>query len=248
MNKLLIGLCLLLVIVICFVGQYFVGRTIVATYIATIGLVDKIIATTPPATRTDSNSDQVFCISNTSKTLPRKLEWVIPVFQTIFRKQREDSTPAASALTPTIDCLVQPRWLEHANVLYFVYPQHVLFSDRRYYLENLTSNRLDEAPSILPEHHRVDAIYENDILNALMLHSTRVYHEHEAQLFVLPIPMSTIHYDGGAKFDCARKRALWEEISTNLQRQDPFRQGQPHVLVSMTSQLFSCFVDVPTRR
>jgi hypothetical protein len=111
-------------------------------------------------------------------------------------------------------------------------------------LENLTS----VIPDILPEHHQVDARFEHDVLNSLMLHSTRVFNYQDAELFVLAVPFSTIHYDGGAKFECHSKKALWEKLWNNLQRQTPFQQGKPHVLVSMTSQLFSCFVDIPTRR
>jgi hypothetical protein len=184
----------------------------------------------------DANADDQVCFrsqdASSSSSLPRALQWIVPPFETLFPRKNNNNN--------TMDLCDEQRLLQEA-VPYYIYPPQLLFSESLYYPRKLRKNKLYSNPNVKPTHHRVDARYEIDLLNALQNHPSRVDHMDQATLFILPIPFGSIVYDGGPKFNSKRKRELYQEIWSKLQVQPPFRSGKPHVLISMTSHVFSCF-------
>jgi hypothetical protein len=152
------------------------------------------------------------------------MEWVQDPFKSLFRR-RDART------------ICDEESLLRAAVKYYVYPQNLLFSNPRYYMDNLISNELGTDPRILPFRHRYDARYENDILWSLQNHSLRVDKQEDAELVVIPVPFGTIYYD--IKLSRIQKSAFFQGIWANLKVQPAFVSGKPHVLISMTNPIFS---------
>jgi hypothetical protein len=116
----------------------------------------------------------------------------------------------------------------------------MLISNPRYYVQSLLGNKLNWDPKLEPRHQRIDAVYEVDILHALLNHPARVDDANQAELFIIAIPFSTLYYDDGPTKKVFNKRKLIDELQQNLMKQPSWMQGKPHVVVAMTSHLFSC--------
>ncbi len=163
---------------------------------------------------------------NYSDTMENKLEWAAHHLNILFPKSKNVTLLKDDYQSNFAD----------ASVKYFIYPEHLFLDDQRYYIRNLIGNDLKTNPRITPKQYIEDALWEVQIINSLWNHSLRTDSYEEAELFIIPVPFSTMFFD---YINRNNRTRLFEHARLALENSPPFQQGKPHVLVSTTFPLFN---------